>query len=71
VHRLEVRAAHVPVRLLAVDRERLQVDHHGSQELGDARRDVGVDGGLRDGFHIGHGSTVLAGNVGASKLRLG
>ena len=54
VHGDEVGAAHVPVRLLAVDGEGGRSIDDRAEELGDAGGDVGVDGALGDGGDVGH-----------------
>jgi hypothetical protein len=62
VHCLEVGAANVPVRLLAVDGEGGEVDDHRAEELGDTRDDVGVDGTLGNGLYFGHGDSFSDAN---------
>ena len=54
VDRDEVRAAHVPVRLLAVDGQRLQAEHDGREELGGSGSSGRVCGGRGGGLRLGH-----------------
>jgi hypothetical protein len=54
VHADEVRAAHVPVRLLAVQGERLQAEHDRGGGTGCAAGDGRVDGRCGDGLGVAH-----------------